>query len=118
VLHSPGYRTWRETAHYGAECLLCGTWTNGHKTRGEATIWATRVHPTWCHVITGCHCPEPHLTAAMAARIGVKDSYPRAEAATLFRMAAGVRKYRPPGGNGNSGGFGPEFGSGGYEWTR
>ena len=35
----------------------------------------------------------PHLTAAMAARIGVKDSYPQNRARELFRMAGGTRRY-------------------------
>ena len=122
VRYTRGYRIWHSPhtgmAH-GAECLLCGQWTAGHADRERAARWATRTHPGWCHVVTGCHCPEPHLTAEMAARIGVKDSYPRTEAATLFRMAGGVRKYLPPSPdlNGIPHG-GPEFGSGGYAWTR
>jgi hypothetical protein len=121
VRYARGHRTWlslHEGMAYGAECLLCGRWSASHDDREQAVRWATRTHPGWCHVITGCHCPEPHLTAEMAARIGVRDSYPRESAATLFRMAGGVRRYRPPSGDSTGGGFGPEFGSGGYKWTR
>jgi hypothetical protein len=122
VQYANGYRTWRsphDGMAYGAECLLCGRWSAAHKTREDAVSWATRTHPGWCHVVTGCHCPEPHLTAVMAARIGVKDSYPRGSAATLFRMAGGVRRYLPPRPDLNGTLFGgPEFGSGGYKWTR
>jgi hypothetical protein len=122
VRYAPGYRTWRSTdpgMAYGAECLLCGDWNPGLPAREDAVRWASVTHLVWCHVVNGCYCPAPHLTAEMAARIGVKDSYPREAAATLFRMAGGIRKYRPPSPdlNGTPHG-GPEFGSGGYRWTR
>jgi hypothetical protein len=92
------YRTWhgQGDAGYGAECLLCGEWRSGLARRGHAELWATAVHMTWCHVTHGCHCPDPHLTAALAARIGVKDSYPRSLARELFAMAGGTRRYLQP----------------------
>jgi hypothetical protein len=116
------YRTWhsphRDMA-YGAECLLCGEWSSSYQTRQGAEFWVQRVHARYCHVLTGCHCRQPHITAAMAARIGIRDSYPLNEARTLFRMAGGVRKYLPPQLDLNRVPFGgPEYGSGGYRWTR
>jgi hypothetical protein len=122
VQYARGYRTWLSTdpsMAYGSECLLCGGWHPGLPSREDAVQWVTVTHLAWCHVVNGCHCPEPHLTAEMAARIGVKDNYPRKSAATLFRMAGGIRKYLPPSPDLNGIPFGgPEFGSGGYRWTR
>lgn len=93
------YRTWhsphRDMA-YCAECLLCGQWDSGYTARPGAQFWAEAVHAFYCHVARGCHCPQPHLTAAMAARIGVKGSYPQSAARELFRMAGGTRRYLPP----------------------
>jgi hypothetical protein len=92
------YRTWHSPhadMSYGAECLLCGEWQSGYTTREGAEFWADRVHGNYCHVTRGCHCRQPHLTAAMAARIGVKDSYPQNRARELFRMAGGTRRYLP-----------------------
>lgn len=92
------YRTWYlpGLSEAGAECLLCGEWASGYAKRELAELWAGYVHPTWCHVTRGCHCPDPHLTAALAARIGVKGSYPRHLARDLFAMAGGTRRYLQP----------------------
>ena len=93
------YRTWRSPhpdMAYCAECLLCGEWSSGYTARLGARFWVTRVHARYCHVENGCHCPQPHMTAALAARIGVKDSYPLNRARELFRMAGGTRRYLPP----------------------
>lgn len=92
------YSTWRGKGDMGwcAECLLCGQWTSSQATRAAAAEWATGNHPGWCHVVQGCHCPQPHITAAMAARLGLGADYPRHLAAVLFRMAGGRRRYCPP----------------------
>lgn len=92
------YRTWLGTKgmEWCAECLLCGQWTSSQQTRAEAVEWAAGSHPGWCHVVQGCHCPQPHITAAMAARLGLGADYPRHLGTILFRMAGGFRKYRAP----------------------
>ena len=104
------YRTWHSPhadMAYSVECLLCGVWTSGYASRTDATAWGAEKHPGWCHVTQGCHCPMPHLTAAMAARIGVKDSYPQNRARELFRMAGGTRRYLPPSADRQGTLFGP-----------
>ena len=106
------YRTWHSPhadMAWGAECLLCGEWQSGYTTREGAGFWADRVHGNYCHVTNGCHCRLPHLTAAMAARIGVKDSYPQSSARVLFRMAGGTRRYLPPSADLNHVPFGPSL---------
>jgi hypothetical protein len=92
------YRTWqgRQDMGWCAECLLCGQWESSHATRAAAIEWATGNHPGWCHVVQGCHCPQPHITAAMAARLGLGADYPRHLATVLFKLAGGRRKYHPP----------------------
>jgi hypothetical protein len=105
-----------------AECLLCGEWLTGSATRGQAAARVTDPrtgHAKYCHALNGCHCSQPHLTAALAARIGVADSYPYELAGWLFALAGGVRRYLPPRLDLNGVPFGgPEFGSGGYRWAR
>lgn len=116
------YRSWvspHRDMVYCAECLLCGAWQAGYTTRQGAEFWVTAVHARYCHVINGCHCTEPHLTAQLAARLGVCGAYPRELASWLFALAGGVRRYLPPRRDLNGVPFGgPEFGSGGYRWTR
>lgn len=116
------YQTFRfadKTMGWGFECLLCGDWRSGYADREAAVTGYSRAHAGYCHVINGCHCSQPHLTAALAARIGVKDYYPYALAGWLFALAGGVRRYLPPQYDLNHVPFGgPEFGSGGYRWTR
>ena len=92
------YRTWRGKGDMGwcAECLLCGQWASSEPTRQAAARWGAGNHPGWCHVVQGCHCPTPHITAAMGARLGLGGEYPRHLAAVLFRMAGGRRRYLPP----------------------
>ena len=92
------YRTWlgRKDMGWCCECLLCGQWESSKGTRADAIRWGTENHPGWCHVVQGCHCPQPHITAAMGARLGLGDEYPRNLATVLFRMAGGFRKYRAP----------------------
>lgn len=115
------YRTWRGQ-HPGlawcAECLLCGDWRSGYPTRELAAQYVSAVHAASCHVLNGCHCPQPHLTAVMAARLGIRDEYPRELAGRLFALAGGTRRYLPPhlDRRGTPHG-GPEHGSGGYRWA-
>ena len=92
------YRTWigKQDMRWCAECLLCGQWNSSGRTRAEAIKWATGNHPGWCHVVQGCHCHQPHITAAMAARLGLGAEYPRQLGEILFRLAGGRRKYRAP----------------------
>ena len=92
------YRTWLGKGDMGwcAECLLCGDWTSSKPNRIHADVWAADNHPGWCHVVQGCHCPQPHITAAMAARLGLGADYPRHLATVLFKLAGGRRKYRAP----------------------
>jgi hypothetical protein len=92
------YRTWvgRDDMGWCAECLLCGEWSSSGPARGAAARWGAERHPHFCHAVNGCHCREPHITAAMGARLGLGAAYPRHLAGTLFRLAGGVRKYRPP----------------------
>lgn len=103
------YRTWLGKGDMGwcAECLLCGQWTSSQQTRAEAVRWATGNHPGWCHAVQGCHCPQPHITAAMGARLGIVEDYPRHLGTVLFRMAGGTRRYLPPHVNFNQVPFGP-----------
>jgi hypothetical protein len=114
------YRTWHSRhpdMAYCAECLLCGEWGSGFTSREQAAASITGSHASFCHVINGCHCPEPHLTAAIAARVGVVDSYPYDMSGWLFALAGGTRRYLPPRLDRNGTPFGgPEFGSGGYNW--
>lgn len=116
------YRTWRSPhpdMAWCAECLLCGDWRSGYASRETAAGYMTGAHAGSCHVLNGCHCPQPHLTAALAARIGVKDEFPGELSGQLFARACGVRLYLPPAGDMNgvpSGG--PAFGSGGYRWRK
>jgi hypothetical protein len=116
------YRTWHGSdpeLGWWWECLLCGEWNAQAASREAAVIVVSRAHPSLCHVLVGCYCLQPHLTAEMAARIGIKDNYPADRAAELFRMAGGVRRYRPAEKTLDSTLIsGPEFGSGGYQWTR
>lgn len=116
------YQTFRFAATemgWGFECLLCGDWRSSYADRAAAVAGYSRSHAGYCHVINGCYCPQPHLTAAMAARIGVKDSYPYELSGWLFRLAGGVRRYLPPRLDLHKTPFGgPEFGSGGYAWRR
>lgn len=116
------YRTW-DSPHpdmaWCFECLLCGDWRSGYASREAAVSGYGSAHAGYCHVVNGCHCRQPHLTAAMAARIGVKDQFPAALSGWLFALAGGVRRYRGPAYDLNRVPFGgPEFGSGGYRWTR
>ena len=91
------YRTWYgQKMGWCAECLLCGEWTSSQHSRVHADVWAADQHPNVCHVVQGCHCPQPHITAAMGARLGLGAEYPRHLGTVLFRMAGGRRKYRPP----------------------
>ena len=94
------YRTWH-SPHRGmawcGECLLCGDWRSGFASREQAASAIARVHARYCHVVMGCHCPQPHLTAALAARIGVTDSYPYELSGTLFAMAGGCGATCPRG---------------------
>ena len=92
------YRTWLGQKDMGwcAECLLCGDWTSSQGSREAAVRWVTAKHPSWCHVVNGCHCRQPHITAAMGARLGLGAEYPRHLGGVLFRMAGGVRRYCPP----------------------
>lgn len=50
------------------------------------------MHPAVCHVAQGCHCGTPHITAAMAARLGIGSEYPEHLAEILFRLGGGQRK--------------------------
>lgn len=114
------YRTWRAQdpgMAWCSECLLCGDWRSGYPSREAAAGYMTGGHAGYCHVLNGCHCTQPHLTAAMAARTGVEDGYPSEAAGQLFAQAGGTRMYRAPVRdlNGTSSG-GPPFGSGGYDW--
>lgn len=95
---TPTYRTWlgAQDMRYCVECLLCGSWESSNATREEATRWGTETHPRLCHVVTGCHCLYPHITAAVAARLGIGNEVPRHLTRTLFRLAGGRRKYCPP----------------------
>src|SRR6185312_5979349 len=77
-------------------CLLCGQWGSSERTRQSAADRTELVHPTWCHVRTGCSCYHPHITAGMAARLGITDEYPAHLAPVLFRLAGGTRKPCPP----------------------
>ena len=92
------YRTWLGSGDMGWcwECLLCGDWGSSCASRVTAAVQAGGRHPGWCHVANGCHCYWPHITAAMGARLGLGEQYPRHLAGVLFRMAGGVRKYRAP----------------------
>lgn len=95
---APGYRTWHGTGGMGwcAECLLCGQWESSFPSRDTAAGWGTERHPRWCHVINGCHCRDPHVTAVMAARLGIGPEYPRHLAAVLYAIAGEYRKHRAP----------------------
>jgi hypothetical protein len=93
------YRTWagkHPDMSWCAECLLCGEWGSGYTARAGAEFWVDRVHGFYCHVTRGCHCAEPHITAVMAARLGIRGSYPLSCARELFRMAGGTRRYLQP----------------------
>jgi hypothetical protein len=92
------YRTWlgRDDMGWCAECLLCGDWSSSGPARAAAARWGAERHPRCCHVVNGCHCREPHITAAMGVRLGLGAEYPRRLAGILFRLAGGTRKYRPP----------------------
>ena len=92
------YRTWRGKGDMGwcAECLLCGEWTSSQPSRIHAGVWAADRHPGWCHVVNGCHCYQPHITAAMGRRLGLGAEYPRHTGRALFQLAGGVRRYQPP----------------------
>jgi hypothetical protein len=88
------YRTWRGKGEMGWcwECLLCGVWESSQPTREAAVRRVAESHPSWCHVRTGCACPEPHITAGMAVRLGISGEFPARIAPVLFRLAGGVRK--------------------------
>ena len=90
--------TWLGTRGMGwcVECLLCGQWEAGQASRAAAIRWERECHASWCHVVQGCYCPQPHITAAMGARLGLGSEYPRHLATVLFRMAGGRRKYLAP----------------------
>jgi len=90
-------RTWhgRQDMGWCWECLLCGDWGSSCATRAQAERMGAVTHPTWCHVVQGCHCAGPHITAAMAARLGISAQYPRHLAGILFRLAGGIRKPVP-----------------------
>ena len=93
------YRTWRSPhpdMNWCWECLLCGQWESSQGTREAAQERAGVSHPGWCHVVTGCSCKYPHITARMAARLGIRDEYPAHLAAVLFRLAGGIRRPCPP----------------------
>jgi len=90
-------RTWhgRQDMGWCWECLLCGDWADSCATRAQAERVGAVTHPTWCHVVQGCHCATPHITAAMAARLGISGEFPRHLAGILFRLAGGIRKPLP-----------------------
>ena len=92
------HRTWLAAKGMGwcVECLLCGQWEAGHASREAAARWESERHASWCHVANGCHCPQPHITAAMGARLGLGTDYPRHLGEVLFRLAGGRRKYLEP----------------------
>lgn len=93
------YRTWQGRGDMGwcCECLLCGWWESSQDSREAAARRAGESHPSWCHVRTGCHCRYPHITAAMAARLGLSGGeYPAHLAPVLFKLAGGTRKPCPP----------------------
>ena len=93
------YRTWRGQGDMGWcwECLDCGDWASSQDTRADAIRRAAVSHPDWCHVAQGCHCDQPHITAAQAARLGLAgESYPWRLGTVLLRMAGGKRRHCPP----------------------
>jgi hypothetical protein len=87
------YRTWLGSTDMGWcwECLLCGCWESSQDSRAEAVARVADSHPSWCHVRTGCSCDNPHITAAMATRLGIEGEFPAHLAPVLFRLANGVR---------------------------
>jgi hypothetical protein len=93
-----GYRTWlgRKGMGWCVECLLCGQWESGCASRTAAIRWERERHASHCHAVQGCHCPQPHITAAMGARLGLGAEYPRHLGTVLFKLAGGRRKYRAP----------------------
>jgi hypothetical protein len=93
------YRTWRGQGDMGWcwECLLCGHWESRQPARAWAVARVAGIHPHWCHVSTGCSCRDPHVTAAMATRLGLSGGeFPAHLSVILFRLAGGVRLPCPP----------------------
>jgi hypothetical protein len=97
-VRTESYRTWLGAGdmNWGWECLLCGDWGSSEPARAAAVARVAGAHPSWCHVRTGCSCGCPHITAAMAARLGIGGEFPAHLAPVLFRLAGGTRKPCPP----------------------
>lgn len=90
------YRTWpMQDGGCGWECLLCGEW-GAEESPAAAGRRRSGHHASWCHVTIGCHCGQPHVTAAQAARLGIGGEYPERLAAVLLLLAGGTRVTRPP----------------------
>ena len=93
------YRTWADSGSgmgAGWECLRCCEWGSSYATPAEAEAAAIVHRDHVCHVTLGCECFRPHLTAASAARLGIKGDYPQELGPVFMRMAGQPDKRRAP----------------------